>query len=202
MISQVCNNSGSSIKSNQTQTGRSKSRTQLGTSQTAEVYIRLIRHSTIMVKFLSSKNKLPFLEPIENPCKVIIKRFKEKRTKILKQSMSKLKKIPDAEQCLRQAVLIRNTFIRAKDLSPRQFERQLLTQSTDNLDIYHSDLLQDLENKNNNMSEKSKDCASSYSNQTPLHSDHLNQTYPSSDCGNEYKVTSAAVDSRQLVAVS
>ena len=154
-----------------------------------------------MVKFLSSKKKLPFLEPIENPCKVIIKRFKEKRTKILKQSMSKLKKIPDAEQCLRQAVLIRNTFIRAKDLSPRQFERQLLTQSTDNLDIYHSDLLQDLEN-NNHTETNNKDSNTSYTTQTTQsHSDHLNTTYTASgsDCSTEYNMS--AVDSRrQLVA--
>lgn len=79
-------------------------------------------------KDLKRKDAADMVDPMEDACRSVLKRFKEKRTKILKQSLSKLKKIPDAEQCLRQAVLIRNTFIRAKDLSPKQFERQLLTQ--------------------------------------------------------------------------
>lgn len=152
------------------------------------------------------KKKLGFLEPIEDPCKVIMKRFKEKRTKILKQSMSKLKKIPDAEQCLRQAVLIRNTFIRAKDLSPRQFERQLLTQNIDNLDQNHADLLQDFEHHNNNQMEISN-CSKTTS--SPSHQDNLSQTYGSTSASSQEcrevstTTTSTAVDRcRQLVAVS
>lgn len=86
-----------------------------------------------MVRLLSSKKK-DFLEPIDDPCKAVVKKFKQRRISILKQSLKKLKKIPDAEQCLRQAVLIRNTFIKAKDLSPKVFERQLITQNAENAD--------------------------------------------------------------------
>lgn len=43
----------------------------------------------------------------------------------MRQSLKKLKRIPDAELCLRQAVLIRNTYQTAKQLSGKQAVRQL-----------------------------------------------------------------------------
>jgi len=146
-----------------------------------------------MVRLLNMKKKLNFLSPIEDPCRVIIKRFKEKRTKILKQSLHKLKKIPDAEQCLRQAVLIRNTFIRAKDLSPRQFERQLLTQPEDQMDQTHSELLEDLtDSLNNNISE---------SDSTSIIND-LNDIAQALDCNTEVSHSQDSLqDSRQMISV-
>ena len=75
-----------------------------------------------MVKITISKKNID-VESLEDACRAEVKMFKKKRTKVLKQSLSKLKKIPDAEQCLRRAVLIRNTFIRVKNLTPKQFER-------------------------------------------------------------------------------
>lgn len=95
---------------------------------------------------INMKRKISLIDPIDNPVVVIAKRFTEKRTRILKQSREKLNQIPDATQCLRQAVLIRNTFIRAKNLSPETFERQL---SQPNMTVGsllkdNSDLLRDL----------------------------------------------------------
>lgn len=148
-----------------------------------------------MVKFLNMKKKLNFLEPIDDPCRAVIKKFKEKRTKILKQSLSKLKKIPDAEQCLRQAVLIRNTFIRAKDLSPKQFERQLLTQPLETLGQNHSDLLDEMEEQYNTEN-KIDNSQNSYSK---CELQDLNQNYCNTTDCNSNDLTS---DSRQLVVVS
>lgn len=127
---------------------------------------------------------------------MILKRYKEKRTKILKQSLKKLKKIPDAEQCLRQAVLIRNTFIRAKDLSPRHFERQLLTAPADDLNRDHSDLLEDMhEQMDMNVSTVVNE-PSEKSHYTP----DLAEDRPQS-CQTECVVSGATIDSRPLVAV-
>ena len=86
-----------------------------------------------MVKLLGMRKKLKSQSPTDDARRVVIKKFKKNRTKILKQSLSKLKSIPDAEQCLRQAVLNRNAFIRAKDLSPKRLERQLITESAEGL---------------------------------------------------------------------
>lgn len=148
-----------------------------------------------MVKLLSMKKKLAFLEPIDDHCRKTIKKFKEKRTKILKQSLSKLKKIPDAEQCLRQAVLIRNTFIRAKDLSPKQYERQLLTRPVDDIiggnDSQHADLIDDIHEQYDSNEEDGYN-----NNTTATDFQDYNQSC-NSDCGSEM-----SVDSRQLVAVS
>lgn len=46
-----------------------------------------------------------------------VKLFRRCRKKVLRTSLAKLKKIPDAEQCLRRAVLIRNTYICANNLT-------------------------------------------------------------------------------------
>ena len=144
------------------------------------------------------KRKLELLEPIEDPCRVVLKRFKEKRTKILKQSLKKLKKIPDAEQCLRQAVLIRNTFIHTKDLSPRHFERQLLTLPQDTLNKDHSDLLGDLQEPMNNDTEVV--CSSTTTEQSQYKPDVTDDMLQQS-CQSKCSVSST-MDSRQLVAVS
>lgn len=145
-----------------------------------------------MVKLLSMKKKLAFLDPIDDHCRKAMKRFKEKRTKILKQSLSKLKKIPDAEQCLRQAVLIRNTFIRAKDLSPKQYERQLLTRPVDSIIDgdgvcnQHDDIMADIH-----------DTHEQYNGSTNSNYNTADFQACNSDCPTEM-----SVDNRQLVAVS
>lgn len=136
--------------------------------------------------------KRKLIEPLNDPCRVVLKRFKEKRTKILKQSLKKLKDIPDAEQCLRQAVLIRNTFIRAKDLSPKTFERQLPTLTAESLDQDNSDLLIDLEPVDKQMTDSNGN-SSSYSEQSHYVSTERSQ------CGSSKDLQ---MDSRQLVAVS
>ncbi|XP_067937385.1 uncharacterized protein [Watersipora subatra] len=145
------------------------------------------------------KRKLELLEPIEDPCRVVLKRFKEKRTKILKQSLKKLKKIPDAEQCLRQAVLIRNTFIRAKDLSPKHFERQLLTLPQDTLNKEHSDLLDDLHEQSHqiDMEVESDAQASEHQYKSDIEGDISQQS-----CQSECAASQTTINSRQLLAVS
>lgn len=92
----------------------------------------------VKIAHTMSKHRKAEAEQVDEACRDVIKRFKERRTKILKQSLKKLKRIPDAERCLRQAVLIRNTFIKAKDYSPKQFERHLLTQPVVINDIHNT----------------------------------------------------------------
>lgn len=147
------------------------------------------------------KRKFDLVEPVDDPCRVVLKRFKEKRTKILKQSLKKLKKIPDAEQCLRQAVLIRNTFIRAKDLSPKTFERQLLTLPADTLDKDHSDLLIDLDEQMNRNVDEECNSITQCSEKSQYKSDIIDETPSQQSCQSECAVTKTTIDSRQLLAV-
>lgn len=170
----------------------------------AVVRFRLINKA---LTSLSMKRKLELIAPIdEDPCKVVLRRFKEKRTKILKQSLRKLKEIPDAEQCLRQAVLIRNTFIRAKDLSPKQFERQLLTLPTQTLQKDNSDLLVDLHDRlgsNSDSEEESDDSSGPRPSKEPRYQhdmDEISQSYQAECSGSSSN--DLTLDSRQMVAVS
>lgn len=78
-----------------------------------------------MVRLLSMKRRLNCLKPLDDQKTSLAKRFKEKRVRIIKQSITKLKKIQDAEQCLRQAVLIRNTYHCVKQLSPNQIQKHM-----------------------------------------------------------------------------
>lgn len=79
-----------------------------------------------MVRVLSNnKRRLSCLKPIDDARTTVLKKLKESRHRVIRQSLNKLKMIPDAEQCLRQAVLIRNTFHCAKQLSPREIEKHL-----------------------------------------------------------------------------
>lgn len=78
-----------------------------------------------MVRLLSMKRRLNCLKPLDDQKTSLAKRFKEKRVRIIKQSITKLKKIQDAEQCLRQAVLIRNTYHCVKKLSANQIQKHL-----------------------------------------------------------------------------
>lgn len=57
---------------------------------------------------------------------------------IIKQSITKLKKIQDAEQCLRQAVLIRNTYHCAKKLSADQIQRHMDNEKSEKENIIQS----------------------------------------------------------------
>lgn len=78
-----------------------------------------------MVRLVSMRKRMNFLKPIDDAKTAINKRLREKRTQLLKQSIKKLKKIPDAECCLRQAVLIRNTYQNVKQLSNEQIRQQI-----------------------------------------------------------------------------
>lgn len=153
------------------------------------------------------KRKISLIEPIDDPVRIVAKRFKEKRTKILKQSLKKLKQIPDAEQCLRQAVLIRNTFIRAKDLSPKTFERQLSDISADAMLKDNSDLLTDLidNQTNNNTDEMVTEQSHSYTPQEVAEQDKVSQqSYQSPADSVSKSVAADLIDStsRQMVVVS
>lgn len=57
---------------------------------------------------------------------------------ILKQSIRKLKKIPDAERCLRQAVLIRNTYNTAKQLTNDQIKHHITEENNEKENIIKS----------------------------------------------------------------
>ena len=97
-------------------------------------------HQKCLDKWMLVSVTCPICRAID-PLKSIMKKFRKKRTRIIEQSRCKLRKIHDAEQCLNQAVLIRNTIIRAKDLKPQQFERDLLLRKLQNIDQNHPDLL-------------------------------------------------------------
>lgn len=138
------------------------------------------------------------LEPLEDACRGVLKKFKEKRTKILKQSLGKLKRIPDAEQCLRQAVLIRNTFIRAKDLSPKQFERQLLTQGVRCVDETDTTIIDSTHTTVIDFAARDDEANTDSTT-------NLQQTLPAEEMNGASQArdlnTSIMVDNRQLVAV-
>lgn len=91
-----------------------------------------------MVRLLSMKRRLNCLKPLDDQKTTLTKRFKEKRVKIIKQSITKLKKIHDAEQCLRQAVLIRNTYHSVKKLSADQIQQHLEEEKSEKENIIQS----------------------------------------------------------------